>query len=183
MPEVTQERLDEVMLELADYCRTRPMLLEELQGAAREAVGNKDGLTGLSLRSLLTFGHGELSTEFDEGVASIEEHCQRYPYRLEQGKDGEKVVTETREIELKLRITPIVTTVERVKGVGKNRARKGMLEITSYEILGTVKSAKPHYRSRPVRALPRAGKIQFNPDDPDSPYQETMDFDEDGGDD
>lgn len=179
MADVSQDVLDEAMVELADICRTRPLLLMEIQELAKEAVASKDGLTGLSLRSLLTFGHGELQTEFDEGVASIEEHCQRYPYRLEASKDGEKVVTEPRKIELTLNITPVVTTVERVKGSGKARSRKGMLEITSYEILGQVKSAKPHYRSRPVRALPRGGKIQFNPDDPDSPYQEVLDFDED----
>lgn len=182
MAEASQERLDSVMAELADFCRTRPLLLEELQEMARENVSRKDGLTGLSLRSLLTFGHGELATEFDEGVVSIEEHCQRYPYRLEVGKDGEKVVTEPRHIELKLKITPIVTTVERVKGEGKSRAKKGTLEITSYEIFGTVRSEKPHYRSRPVRALPRGGKIQFNPEAPDSPLQEVMDFEDDGED-
>jgi hypothetical protein len=174
--------LDVALNEIEDIVRSRPLLLMEIQEMVREAAANKDGLTGLSLRSLLTLGHGELRTEFDEGVASIEEHCQRYPYRVEAAKDGEKVVTETRTIELTLKITPIVTTVERVKGLGKGRTTKGTLEITSYEILGQVKSAKPNYRSRPVRALPRGGKIQFNPENSESPLQEVLDFEQDSDD-
>lgn len=178
-----QRELRLAMLEIEEVCSTRPVLLRDVLQWMREVQTRKEGLTGLTMRTLLVFGHGELQEEFDDGLKSIEEHCKRYPYRLEQGKDGEKVVTEPREISLTLKVTPIVTTVEH-KVTGKKKGRgKHSLEITQYEIQGTVKSVKPHYRSRPVRALPRGGEIQFNPDAPDNPLQETMDFDEDHYDD
>ena len=180
MAEVPPDTMERALDEIRDACASRPLLLMELRELIAETLQRKDGLTGLSMRSLLHFGKGELREEFDEGVKSIEEHCQRYPYRVEPGgKDGEKVVTEPREIVLTLKITPIVTTVQKLIEGRKGTKRRDTLEITQYEIQGTVKAAKPHYKSRPVRALPRAGQIQFNPDAPDNPMQETIDFDGD----